>query len=203
MKTMVIPQDMLPFRVTINGVTYVYEAGTEQEVPDEVAEIIMNRKNDYPPRDREQEAPFDVNIPDISSKADKADVGNKADLTTTAKNTLVDAINEVNAKGAAVETSASGTVTLKNNVTTVITGEPTAVAVTLTAPSEGKEYITGAIFKAGSGITVTTTAPTGYTVVWEDEPTWTAEKVYEVLYRCLWIKKTGNTIISARAGEVS
>ena len=60
MKTMVIPKDMLPFKVTINGVTYVYEAGTEQEVPDEVAEIIMNRKNDYPPKDREQEAPFNA-----------------------------------------------------------------------------------------------------------------------------------------------
>ena len=62
MKTMVIPKDMLPFKVTINGVTYVYEAGTEQEVPDEVAEIIMNRKNDYPPKDREQEAPYKMPV---------------------------------------------------------------------------------------------------------------------------------------------
>lgn len=62
MKTMEIPWDMLPFRVTINGVKYVYEAGTEQEVPDEVAEIIMNRKNDYPPKDREQEAPYKMPV---------------------------------------------------------------------------------------------------------------------------------------------
>ncbi len=40
MKTVMIPTFMSPYKCTINGVTYVYPAGTEQTVPDEVAALI-------------------------------------------------------------------------------------------------------------------------------------------------------------------
>lgn len=40
MKTIMIPTFMSPYKCTINGVTYVYPAGTEQTVPDEVAALI-------------------------------------------------------------------------------------------------------------------------------------------------------------------
>lgn len=40
MKTVKIPTSMRPFVVYVNGEKYIYEAGTEQEVPDEVAIVI-------------------------------------------------------------------------------------------------------------------------------------------------------------------
>lgn len=42
MKTVTIPTSMSPFVVTINNHTYSYPAGETVEVPDEVAEAIMN-----------------------------------------------------------------------------------------------------------------------------------------------------------------
>lgn len=42
MKTIMIPECMNPFEVIINGVKHSYPAGTEQEVPDEVAAVIEN-----------------------------------------------------------------------------------------------------------------------------------------------------------------
>lgn len=46
MKTVKIPECMSPFEVTVNNHHYRYPAGTEQEVPDEVAEVIeVHMKN--------------------------------------------------------------------------------------------------------------------------------------------------------------
>ncbi len=43
MKTVIIPSNTYPWwECTINGVKYRYKSGTEQTVPDEVAEIIEN-----------------------------------------------------------------------------------------------------------------------------------------------------------------
>lgn len=39
-KTIMIPDNMNPYYVEVNGVKYSYPAGTEQEVPDAVAEVI-------------------------------------------------------------------------------------------------------------------------------------------------------------------
>lgn len=40
MKTVKIPESMNPFRVTINGVEYVYPSGTEQKVSNDEAAVI-------------------------------------------------------------------------------------------------------------------------------------------------------------------
>lgn len=40
METRKIPDNMQPWTCEVNGVKYVYEAGTEQDVPEEVAHII-------------------------------------------------------------------------------------------------------------------------------------------------------------------
>ena len=43
-KTVKIPDNMKPWKATINGVEYEYEAGTVQTVPDEVAELITRNE---------------------------------------------------------------------------------------------------------------------------------------------------------------
>jgi hypothetical protein len=49
MKTVLIPDFMKPdFVCTINGVRYSYPAGTTQEVPDEVADLIENNNDQIP-----------------------------------------------------------------------------------------------------------------------------------------------------------
>lgn len=40
MKTIIIPESMNPFELIINGKKYSYPAGTQQDVPDEVAALI-------------------------------------------------------------------------------------------------------------------------------------------------------------------
>lgn len=46
MKTVKIPECMNPFEVIVNNQRYKYPGGTEQEVPDEVAEVIeVHMKN--------------------------------------------------------------------------------------------------------------------------------------------------------------
>lgn len=99
--------------------------------------------------------------------------------------------------------SSSGTITLAVNTTTVIDPAPTAVAVTLPTPVSGVDCLCGLIFTAGASMTFSDTAPTGYAVKWDSDPTWTAGKVYEIIYRCLWVADSGNdVIISAKWSEV-
>ena len=56
-KTVKIPDNMKPWEAIINGVKYVYEAGTEQEVPDEVAAFI-ERLESVKPEVQEPVPPF-------------------------------------------------------------------------------------------------------------------------------------------------
>ena len=103
-----------------------------------------------------------------------------------------------------ITTTAETSVTLTHRSTTVITGAPTALTVSLSAPVSGKDYLTGLIFKAGESFTLTETAPEGYSIVWSDTPGWTAGNVYEVIYRCLWIADgNGKVMISAKFSEVT
>lgn len=52
-------------------------------------------------------------------------------------------------------------------------------------------------------MTFSDTAPTGYAIKWDSNPTWTSGKVYEIIYRCLWLTDgNGNVIISAKWSEV-
>lgn len=44
-KKITIPTCMSPFKVTINGEEYIYPAGAEVEVPDEVAHVIECHEN--------------------------------------------------------------------------------------------------------------------------------------------------------------
>ena len=98
----------------------------------------------------------------------------------------------------------STNITLVANDTIIVPNAPTALTVTLSAPTAGVDYLTGIVFKAGAGFALTDTAPTGYSIVWEDEPTWTQGTIYEISYRCLWLDDTnGDTIISAKYAEVT
>lgn len=101
-------------------------------------------------------------------------------------------------------TAASGsTAALALNDTTILPGAPTAVSVTLPTPVSGKDYLVGLIFKAGASMTFSDTAPTGYAIKWDSNPTWTEGKVYEIIYRCLWVTDgNGDVIVSAKWSEV-
>lgn len=102
-----------------------------------------------------------------------------------------------------VTAASSSTATLALNDTTVLPGTPTAVSVTLPTPVSGNDYLVGLIFKAGASMTFSDTAPTGYAIKWDSNPTWTEGKVYEIIYRCLWLTDAnGNVIISAKWSEV-
>lgn len=50
-KTVKIPDNMRPWEATINGIKYVYPAGTTQEVPDEVAGLIERLSNLEPEKE--------------------------------------------------------------------------------------------------------------------------------------------------------
>lgn len=56
-KTVKIPSTSNPWKCVINNTTYVYEAGSEQTVPDEVADII-EAQNEFPPAAPEVDKPF-------------------------------------------------------------------------------------------------------------------------------------------------
>jgi hypothetical protein len=74
------------------------------------------------------------------------------------------------ANGSAVSTSASYTFTLNSNVTLVANFAPTQYTVPVSAaPSAGGTVSSGGTFAAGSSITVTATANSGYSFV-----NWTA-----------------------------
>lgn len=115
----------------------------------------------------------------------------------------IENVSEVEVPLYTVTTAESATATLKNYDTTVLPGTPTAVAVTLPTPNAGNDYLVGLIFKAGASMTFSDTAPTGYAITWDSTPTWTSGKIYEIIYRCLWIAD-GNSdiIISAKWSEV-
>lgn len=103
-----------------------------------------------------------------------------------------------------ITTTTSSTITLTPHNTTVVTNTPTSLDVTLAAPAVGVDFLCGLNFKAGAAFTLTETAPTGYAIVWEDEPAWTAGNVYEIIYRCLWLADDNNNVmISAKYSEVS
>lgn len=103
---------------------------------------------------------------------------------------------------ATVTFSDSGTVNLVKN-TIVLNGSQTAVNITLGSPVYGVDHMVSVIFKAGSGMTFQDTAPTGFVIKWADEPTWTNGKVYEIIYRVLWISDgTNGVIISAKWSEL-
>ena len=95
-------------------------------------------------------------------------------------------------------------VTLSAGNTTVISGTPASVQVTLPTPSAGLDFLCGLIFRAGDSLAFSDTAPEGYAIKWEDEPTWTENTIYEIIYRCLWIADSNSKIIiSAKYAEVS
>lgn len=95
--------------------------------------------------------------------------------------------------------SADTTFTINANETHIVTGTPTALNVTLAAPAADKDSMYGLMFKAGASFALTDTAPTGYSIVWGDEPTWTEGKVYEIIYRYLHL----DGIISAKYAEAT
>lgn len=101
--------------------------------------------------------------------------------------------------GQTVSTTAETIITLVENNTKVISGTPTALNLTLPVPTAGHDYICGVCFKAGADFALTDTAPTGYTLHWENDPTWTQGTIYEILYRCLWV----DNVISAKWAEVT
>ena len=60
-KVVKIPECMNPFHVIVNGVEYSYPAGTEQEVPDEVAVVIEAHNKKHDSGHETPEPPFYLN----------------------------------------------------------------------------------------------------------------------------------------------
>lgn len=105
---------------------------------------------------------------------------------------------------ATVTPSSSASITLTEDDTVYLTNVPTALSVTLPAPKQGRDFLCGVNFKAGAGFALTETAPTGYSVHWETAPGFFEGTIYEIIYRCLWIKDGNNKyIISAKCSEVN
>lgn len=103
-----------------------------------------------------------------------------------------------------VTESTVANVVLKNNDTTVITGTPTNINVTLPQPVQGNEYICGCNFIAGSNVSFSDAVEGSCIIKWSKEPTWTTGKLYEIIYRCLWLKNSdGKIIINAVCNEVT
>ena len=103
-----------------------------------------------------------------------------------------------------VEEGSGSSITLTDIKTTYLTTPQTALSVTIPTPTEGEDYLTGIIFKAGAGLVFTDTAPEGYAIVWGEEPSWAEGAIYEISYRCLWLEDSdGDTIISAKFAEVT
>ncbi len=97
-------------------------------------------------------------------------------------------------------------VALKNYDTTVFSdGAVSTITAALPTPVSGNDYLTGVIFEAASGQTFTVTCPTGYALKWigNAAPMFTAGKIYEIIFRCLWLSDgSGDIIISANWSEV-
>lgn len=62
MKKVQIPTCMSPFIVDVNGKRYIYPAGTEQEVPDEVAIIIENHNKGHEAKHAPTVPPFESGL---------------------------------------------------------------------------------------------------------------------------------------------
>ena len=67
----------------------------------------------------------------------------------------------------AVTQTADTTLTLAANSCTVVTGQPTALNITLGAPVSDTDTEWRLIFKAGEGFQLTDTAPSGYAIQWD------------------------------------
>lgn len=66
--------------------------------------------------------------------------------------------------------------------------------MTLGEPAAATDTEWRLIFKAGANFALTENAPTGYSIVWEETPTWEADGVYEISY--------GNVFIDNKIGVV-
>ena len=87
-------------------------------------------------------------------------------------------------------------VSITANSAVRITGQPTALSVSLGAPAAGQDNEWRLVFKAGEGFALTDTAPEGHVLRWEAEPVWQAGTVYEVSYGSTGLPDAdGNTII--------
>lgn len=133
---------------------------------------------------------------------DVIDAGKQEALTAGSGISIVG--NVIAANGDTITTSSSGTVTLKNHDTTVISGTPSSVSVTLPTPTSGYDYIAGLILKPyGYDLTFSETAPPGYAIVWDFMPSWHSDTIYEISYRCLWYANSnGDIIISVKWSEI-
>ena len=94
----------------------------------------------------------------------------------------------------AVTQTAETTLTLNANTCTVVTGQPTALNITLGVPVSDTDTEWRLIFKAGEGFALSDTAPSGYAIQWEAEPVWQAGTDYEVSY--------GNVFLAGADGSV-
>ncbi|MBR4236376.1 MAG: hypothetical protein IKR85_10010 [Clostridia bacterium] len=103
----------------------------------------------------------------------------------------------------AVRSVSGSALTLSAGESVYVSGTPASLAVTLNAPQAGREYICSLIFRAGADFTLTETAPQGYTVQYDGARYFTAGEVYEVIYRCMWLTDTNDSvIISAKSAQV-
>lgn len=143
---------------------------------------------------------------------------------TTKQNTLVSGTNiktvngqsllgsgdaTISSTSTVVTTSDTSSISLVNNQTIVATNTLTdagtaSVTLNFATPTSGINYDCNFIFKAGSTFSgFIYSIDNNYAVVWEGgEPTYTANTIYEVSFRCLWFTNSSDKIIIlARCGE--
>lgn len=99
-------------------------------------------------------------------------------------------------------TTSEQSIILTSYDTKVVNDTPSSLAVTLPTPTSGYDYLCSIIFKAGSNLSFSDNAPSGYVVKWDNVPSWVEGKIYEIIYRCLWLTDgNGDIIISAKWGD--
>ena len=94
-----------------------------------------------------------------------------------------------------VSQTAETTTTVTANSCVVITGQPTALSITLGTPATDMDTEWRLIFKAGENFQLSDTAPSGYTLQWEAEPVWQSGTIYEISYANMFLTGSDDNII--------
>ena len=81
--------------------------------------------------------------------------------------------------------TASTTLTLNANTSTVVTGTPSSIAVTLGTPISGIDSEYRLCFVSGTDFSLTVTAPSGYSILGTDSLEFTEGNIYEMSFAVL------------------
>lgn len=97
----------------------------------------------------------------------------------------------------------SNTFTLNNRETAAFENPITNINVSLAAPVKGEDYSCGVNFTVLQDFVYSESVPSEFVIRWRELPSWIEGNVYEIIYRCLWVKDSdGKYIITALWNEL-